>query len=144
MRISDWSSDVCSSDRHVARLQAEPAPHNRFALPAPVLRAAHFEVLFEEGWPIFGVDLVILLRLARYRLGRRSGMQRIGLARSTKQPERSERQLAFAVNLAADLCDISPLPHHRSEEHTSELQSLMRISYAVFCLNKKTPKTHKA
>src|SRR3546814_1145584 len=30
----------------------------------------------------------------------------------------------------------------RSEEHTSELQSLMRISYAVFCLKKKTPKTH--
>src|SRR3546814_4356814 len=28
---------------------------------------------------------------------------------------------------------------HRSEEHTSELQSLMRISYAVFCLKKKTP-----
>src|SRR3546814_1850047 len=31
----------------------------------------------------------------------------------------------------------------RSEEHTSELQSLMRISYAVFCLNKKTYKRHK-
>src|SRR3546814_5212878 len=31
----------------------------------------------------------------------------------------------------------------RSEEHTSELQSLMRISYAVFCLKKKTTKTHK-
>src|SRR3546814_5947961 len=30
---------------------------------------------------------------------------------------------------------------HRSEEHTSELQSLMRISYAVFCLKKKKPKT---
>src|SRR3546814_10779873 len=30
----------------------------------------------------------------------------------------------------------------RSEEHTSELQSLMRISYAVFCLKKKTPQTH--
>src|SRR3546814_2299278 len=30
-------------------------------------------------------------------------------------------------------------PHVRSEEHTSELQSLMRISYAVFCLKKKTP-----
>src|SRR3546814_3070002 len=29
------------------------------------------------------------------------------------------------------------MPHHRSEEHTSELQSLMRISYAVFCLKKK-------
>src|SRR3546814_2457930 len=32
-------------------------------------------------------------------------------------------------------------PQDRSEEHTSELQSLMRISYAVFCLNKKTTKT---
>src|SRR3546814_8772503 len=33
--------------------------------------------------------------------------------------------------------------HHRSEEHTSELQSLMRISYAVFCLKKKKKDTHK-
>src|SRR3546814_10246073 len=33
--------------------------------------------------------------------------------------------------------------HSRSEEHTSELQSLMRISYAVFCLKKKRPTTHK-
>src|SRR3546814_6918020 len=32
---------------------------------------------------------------------------------------------------------IAPLPQWRSEEHTSELQSLMRISYAVFCLKKK-------
>src|SRR3546814_2506540 len=39
-----------------------------------------------------------------------------------------------------------PEPHnatpYRSEEHTSELQSLMRISYAVFCLKKKTTNTH--
>src|SRR3546814_10475849 len=34
------------------------------------------------------------------------------------------------------ICRLSPLPS-RSEEHTSELQSLMRISYAVFCLKKK-------
>src|SRR3546814_6639716 len=34
-------------------------------------------------------------------------------------------------------------PVHRSEEHTSELQSLMRISYAVFCLKKKKAKQHK-
>src|SRR3546814_3820463 len=32
----------------------------------------------------------------------------------------------------------------RSEEHTSELQSLMRISYAVFCLKKKKPQNHKS
>src|SRR3546814_4072319 len=35
------------------------------------------------------------------------------------------------------------LEDERSEEHTSELQSLMRISYAVFCLKKKTSKQHK-
>src|SRR3546814_4653004 len=34
--------------------------------------------------------------------------------------------------------------HHRSEEHTSELQSLMRISYAVFCLKKKKKKNNKS
>src|SRR3546814_2869522 len=37
-------------------------------------------------------------------------------------------------------CD-KPVRRNRSEEHTSELQSLMRISYAVFCLKKKTTKT---
>src|SRR3546814_3167639 len=37
----------------------------------------------------------------------------------------------------------SELAHSRSEEHTSELQSLMRISYAVFCLKKKNQKTSK-
>src|SRR3546814_7402372 len=36
-----------------------------------------------------------------------------------------------------------PLPRGRSEEHTSELQSLMRISYAVFCLKKKKKNTQK-
>src|SRR3546814_5415060 len=38
--------------------------------------------------------------------------------------------------------DLNPLPFIRSEEHTSELQSLMRISYAVFCLKKKNTHTH--
>src|SRR3546814_3289534 len=37
---------------------------------------------------------------------------------------------------------LSPTPAERSEEHTSELQSLMRIYYAVFCLNKKNIHTH--
>src|SRR3546814_14392035 len=37
---------------------------------------------------------------------------------------------------------LQALPEQRSEEHTSELQSLMRISYAVFCLKKKTKSTH--
>src|SRR3546814_4756041 len=39
-----------------------------------------------------------------------------------------------------DVVDVVAVPDRRSEEHTSELQSLMRISYAVFCLKKKTKK----
>src|SRR3546814_5457587 len=42
---------------------------------------------------------------------------------------------------AAGASDVAPAPLSRSEEHTSELQSLMRISYAVFCLKKKKHKT---
>src|SRR3546814_5477007 len=38
---------------------------------------------------------------------------------------------------ADEIVDLQPAARHRSEEHTSELQSLMRISYVVFCLNKK-------
>src|SRR3546814_8229606 len=49
------------------------------------------------------------------------------------------------ISSAASMGDVSDLGKHaRSEEHTSELQSLMRTSYAVFCLNKhiKTPVRH--
>src|SRR3546814_5241801 len=49
------------------------------------------------------------------------------------------------VGAGADPYQLAAVDHRqvvdRSEEHTSELQSLMRISYAVFCLKKKTPKT---
>src|SRR3546814_6761369 len=50
------------------------------------------------------------------------------------------RRFSAAANKATGASH--PLDQRRSEEHTSELQSLMRISYAVFCLKKKTP-THK-
>src|SRR3546814_2085892 len=49
----------------------------------------------------------------------------------------SEHPLATAIVEAAEHRNIA-IPDVRSEEHTSELQSLMRISYAVFCLKKKT------
>src|SRR3546814_5244239 len=48
-----------------------------------------------------------------------------------------------AVELVGLDADVVLPPRTRSEEHTSELQSLMRISYAVFCLKKKKKKTHK-
>src|SRR3546814_7416621 len=51
-------------------------------------------------------------------------------------------ELAAANGTAFDRQFLSLMMEHRSEEHTSELQSLMRISYAVFCLKKKTYNKH--
>src|SRR3546814_4872527 len=47
------------------------------------------------------------------------------------------RPLVIALMIGASACFATPIGYQRSEEHTSELQSLMRISYAVFCLKKK-------
>src|SRR3546814_2254454 len=93
MRISDWSSDVCSSDLDGAD-----------ARPAVAAHARAREDLLAGAIAAFGpADPV-------RRIGRRHDTGRI---------------------VAGDR------RHARSEEHTSELQSLMRISYAVFCLKKK-------
>src|SRR3546814_1503955 len=51
--------------------------------------------------------------------------------------ELSSFQLDLTQSLACDIAVLTNITPDRSEEHTSELQSLMRISYAVFCLKKK-------
>src|SRR3546814_3071926 len=70
----------------------------------------------------------------------------------TKHVADADHPLSLGLGLAKQRLDIAGegtpyfdvesgyagAPEHRSEEHTSELQSLMRISYAVFCLKKKT------
>src|SRR3546814_1266829 len=68
------------------------------------------------------------------KLLRRKGHPRI----FGKKPERTGRNRCRAeFGNARSTADVRASPYHRSEEHTSELQSLMRISYAVFCLKKK-------
>src|SRR3546814_2454931 len=76
---------------------------------------------------------------ARHRL---SGLFRIGSAFLAQHLQRPPPQPSFhpAVQPLRRSADDQP-PAWRSEEHTSELQSLMRISYAVFCLKKKQKKT---
>src|SRR3546814_7272024 len=101
MRISDWSSDVCSSDLHRADL---PVADQQ---PAETARDQ------EEGDDAVdaGGDL------------------------PAQRPERIDEHHLHAV----EQDERRPYGKHgRSEEHTSELQSLMRISYAVFCLKKTT------
>src|SRR3546814_7564099 len=104
MRISDWSSDVCSSDLYVPG--ADPHDDGAEAADPDHRAGAHLSFRFGRH-PHADVPS-----------GRRAG----------------DRQGDHA---GAPQMDARDLPQGRSEEHTSELQSLMRISYAVFCLKKK-------
>src|SRR3546814_5338955 len=100
MRISDWSSDVCSSDLTVAAVAMVAAiaatPSLAFAQAGdPFAKATTGAASFRESLTQFALVVGGIGMVACLMLG------------------------------------------FRSEEHTSELQSLMRISYAVFCLKKK-------
>src|SRR3546814_10006358 len=106
MRISDWSSDVCSSDlRSISHVLGQH--------PKAVLRDSHK----------FHLDYLV------------SGA-------ATEPPLHSHDYSEIFMVLQGGYRFFwgNHAEHHvdlRSEEHTSELQSLMRISYAVFCLKKK-------
>src|SRR3546814_8640504 len=109
MRISDWSSDVCSSDLRLG--------------VADLRRAGAVEAQRHQGASDAEARSAALSRAAGlHQAGRRS-------ARSLFRHRDDGRG--------------GQAPGPRSEEHTSELQSLMRISYAVFCLKKKKKKEVK-
>src|SRR3546814_9467993 len=120
MRISDWSSDVCSSD-----LTGQTA-------------AAEVEA--------------VELDLRRTMGGSRRNDQRAHRIRLTRLRSTDDRHVAarsgdihgenVAPLVVRAVHDTHREHQPRSEEHTSELQSLMRISYAVFCLKNKKHNTH--
>src|SRR3546814_5991768 len=123
MRISDWSSDVCSSD----------------------LRDFRDDLLQHvggDGGDHVGVDIARRDRVHRDPGARAFLRQRLGEAVDARFGG-GVIDLAILPRLAVDRTDVDDPPPftlahpRRSEEHTSELQSLMRISYAVFCLKKK-------
>src|SRR3546814_5270131 len=132
MRISDWSSDVCSSDLTLTRFTGDKllqagnlARTQRLDSRAPIgpRRVDRDRRPFAER-----------LRVARVeRLRRFAG-------RIFELVERAARCVQPRLGLAAqrdETVQRRRLLWGRSEEHTSELQSLMRISYAVFCLKTK-------
>src|SRR3546814_10694125 len=110
MRISDWSSDVCSSDLHWRSVLALTPQDNQVFL-REVDDALRQDRLASFGMR-YGIWLLALIVLTLVAFG---GWLWWNHQAEQKAGERSER----------------------SEEHTSELQSLMRISSAVFCLKKK-------
>src|SRR3546814_3291751 len=125
MRISDWSSDVCSSDL-LAALGRRFGIHLR-----RVLLGAQREGLAME---LRQLRLAVDAGDALHEWARQLVL---GVAGPVHQARRNTGKLAVAVGLGELLgaeIDAIALPlGGRSEEHTSELQSLMRISYAVFC-----------
>src|SRR3546814_4066533 len=100
MRISDWSSDVCSSDLREAADARVPRQDTDVAQVARGTRQA-----------------------------------------DERQGELSRRKIGGRTDRVPPVDVLSRLSAERSEEHTSELQSLMRISYAVFCLQKNKQNT---
>src|SRR3546814_9487045 len=113
MRISDWSSDVCSSDlkdphpivfhrRHFGLKCHQPVAQYRIVDRATLAQTLFLHQCDQRLQPVF---------------------ERVGIA---------QHSALMAKGCIRDEPAMAPLA--RSEEHTSELQSLMRISYAVFCL----------
>src|SRR3546814_3830571 len=121
MRISDWSSDVCSSDLKdppaiALRQSADPCRQANSRRPSPIRRRFAENAATRPCHP---------------------ARRRTGFCPSLPDQRGDLWLSAFWRPFPPSPFDGRYIPE-RSEEHTSELQSLMRISYAVFCLKQKT------
>src|SRR3546814_6491759 len=145
MRISDWSSDVCSSDLMPELIRAG---HIYIAQP-PLYKVARgrSEVYLKDNAALdqYLVDAGIGGLVLETAEGSRSGADLRTLVDHARRfrtlmtyaPRRYDARLLEALALTGGLdpaITAEDARRARSEEHTSELQSLMRSSYAVFCL----------
>src|SRR3546814_8420470 len=118
MRISDWSSDVCSSDLYKAQNR-----HRSIG--------ARLSGEIARRWGNLGMsDKPITIKM-RGTAGQSLGVWNAGGLHLELEGDAND---FVGKGMAGGRIVVKPA---RSEEHTSELQSLMRISYAVFCLKKK-------
>src|SRR3546814_10068310 len=123
MRISDWSSDVCSSDLDTAMEEQDNT--------AEIIRDLAAIKVGEFG----GVPYAIVPRTHELKLLEQLAPPKTFVARGKVQAHDVKGFVDYINKFKLDTT-------RRSEEHTSELQSLMRISYAVFCLQKKKKSNH--
>src|SRR3546814_3816944 len=117
MRISDWSSDVCSSDLVTVIVDGWHGDTSRMFIvgDAPIKARRLVEVTYE----------CMMLGIEQAKPGNTMGDIGYAIQRHAEK---------FRYGVVRDFCGHGLGRVFRSEEHTSELQSLMRISYAVFCL----------
>src|SRR3546814_7043629 len=133
MRISDWSSDVCSSDLAGAGVADFQRLHHVGTKTGDVAMAADDGDAGARRDDARTGDDPVIGGTAKGEDRLRVGPEvadggEAGLGRQKRVPGAHQGRPFGRV--------------HRSEEHTSELQSLMRISYAVFCLKKKNNNKH--
>src|SRR3546814_1525383 len=120
MRISDWSSDVCSSDLPAKRASmAKQDPSESRAAAEQFRRNSHRDNAANPQFKAAQSHVLAAAIEAKTRFTQKEDRDRF--------IERAKETVAKRIEVGAP----------RSEEHTSELQSLMRISYAVFCVKKK-------
>src|SRR3546814_3974103 len=118
MRISDWSSDVCSSDLAYSKQFAQELRlQSDFTGPFNFSLGGNYTKFRTQN------DYYVMSNLL-------TALAMIG-------PFNETGTMTHCNRAAFDNRKGPAIPIARSEEHTSELQSLMRISYAVFCLKKK-------
>src|SRR3546814_7484322 len=115
MRISDWSSDVCSSD-----------------LGHHGMRGGHGMMMKADTNGDKAISQTEFQTAALARFDAQDANKDGQVTAAERKAAREAKRAEWRAKRAAAT---------RSEEHTSELQSLMRISYAVFCLNKKNTTT---
>src|SRR3546814_9677205 len=138
MRISDWSSDVCSSDLYAAQAdvfhfqEIVYAVDRAFTAQARLLDAAKRRHLVGDQARIDPDHAVF------ERLGHPENTAYVAAVKVRCQAVFGVVGQFDHVIFVGEFDDRGERP--RSEEHTSELQSLMHISYAVFCLKKKIQK----
>src|SRR3546814_1286428 len=133
MRISDWSSDVCSSDLILDFVSVRGLFKKGEADPKIVVVIAESEKPSPDGR---------LLHAVFRRNGRATAEQGFDIDYYDLHWLKNEDAERSRDVWRANLLGGSRVHDLRSEEHTSELQSLMRISYAVFCLKNKNKKQY--
>src|SRR3546814_8718074 len=134
MRISDWSSDVCSSDLQVTSAGTpyqgprSPISVGKFDNQSSFMRGVFSDGVDRVGNQAKTILVSHLQQSGRFNVLDRTNMGEIGQEAALKGQAQTIK--------GADYVITGDVSEFRSEEHTSELQSLMRISYAVFCLKK--------
>src|SRR3546814_1412614 len=132
MRISDWSSDVCSADLGLRTRAGWSDKFDAIASNADIMHS--YRDLLSHT--VRGRRQTEILERKRWS----PSLFLVHFGIKGTWPGLPHHMMLFGPRYKGLLKDIYQHGVLRSEEHTSELQSLMRISYAVFCLKKKKKK----